>query len=186
MGLDTTTVDTVAAMAPAPDLETSVSKSDDADSHGAGSWDLSSNHDAMDDVQNVTLSLSASESPRLAFPYNDEATELVIRCRKNKTDLYVVTHVPVKTSYDDDFDDIGSRVRYRFDGGKPTASYWSESTDHSAVFSPDPITLSKRLAGTKTWIFEFTPYDAASVTATFSTDGLASILPRVAGACRWK
>jgi hypothetical protein len=140
----------------------------------------------MDDVTNVDLGLSSDEPLNLAFPYNDRFAQLIIRCRKRKTDLYVVTHTPVKTSYGSDYDELGSRIRTRFDGSPPQADYWSESTDHSAVFAPNPIALARRLSHTKQWLVEFTPYDAAPVTTNFHTEGLAGVLDRVAHACKWK
>ena len=152
----------------------------------AGEWTANESSDPMDDVTNVTLSLMSESSLPLPFPYNDESAFLLIRCKKRRTELYVVTQVPVQTSYDGDFDELGSLVRYRFDGGKPNTAYWSESTDHKAVFSDAPVALARKLAKTQEWVFEFTPFDAGSVTVSFRTTGLEAVLPKVAQACNWK
>jgi hypothetical protein len=77
-------------------------------------------------------------------------------------------------------------VTTRFDGGPPAASYWSESTDHEAVFSPNPIALARKLSKTKLWLVEFTPFETGPVTTSFQTEGLAAILDQVASACKWK
>ena len=150
-----------------------------------GAWRVDQSSDAMDDVTNVTLVLQADEPLALDFPYQDSYATLVVRCRKNKTDLYVVTHVPVKTSYDSDYEQLGSYVRFRFDGGKPEGEYWSEATDNEAVFAPSPISFARRLTRTKQFVFEFTPYDAASISVIFTTGGLDIALPKVAKACHW-
>lgn len=183
---DSIPIDTGTAMAPAPATSASTDAPFVTPAEVGGDWHVSTKSDPMDDVTNVDLSLTASQSPSLPFPYNDTEATLYIRCRKNETDLFVVTHVPVTTSYGGDYEDLGSRVRYRFDGGKPIASYWSEATDHSAVFAPEPVTLAKKLAKTTEWIFEFTPYDAASVSATFHPKGLTEVLPNVSKACHWR
>jgi hypothetical protein len=140
----------------------------------------------MDDVTNVTLMLFADKPLGSSFPYRDAVPTLIIRCQKRKTELYVITHTPVKTSYDSDYDALGSRIRTRFDGGKPASEYWSESTDHSAVFAPNPISLARKLSRTKRWLVEFTPYDAAPVSTNFHTEGLDSVLGKVATTCKWK
>jgi hypothetical protein len=168
------TIDTV------PNLTAAISEP------SSDNWDVRSQTDPMDDVTNVTATLVASESPHLAFPYNDDETMLSIRCKKNQTDLLVATHTGVKTSYSSDYDDLGSHVRYRFDGGKPIGEYWTESTSHTAVFAPNPVALARRLAKTNEWIFEFTPYDTGPVSATFRPQGLEVVLPKIASACHWK
>jgi hypothetical protein len=152
----------------------------------SGNWVVDVNPDPMDNVTNVTLQLESNAPLDLAFPYSGHYASLVIRCRKGKTDLYVHTETPVKTSYDSDYDDLGSHIRYRIDGGKPTGEYWSEATDNEAVFSPNPISLARRLAKAKIVLFEFTPFDAASTTVSFDVNGLQAVLPRLAEACHWK
>lgn len=164
---------------------TSIDQSAETDT-GHGGWMVTSSSDKMDDVTNVSLMLLANDRLNLPFPYNDAVPSLVIRCQKRKTDLFVVTHTPVETSHDGDYNELGSKIRARFDGSPPSTSYWSESTDHSAVFAPNPIALARKLSGTKEWLVEFTPFDAGPVTTIFDTDGLAGVLNQVAAACNWK
>ena len=148
-----------------------------------GNWDVTESTDAMDGVTNVTLMLTSDDVLPLAFPHNDRYGRLVIRCKQRKTDLYVVTETPVQSNYGE-FDE--SDIRYRFDDGKPLHATFSESTDHSAIFAPSPVHLAKRLATARTWLVEFTPYDAAPVTVSFSLEGLAKALPKVGAACGWQ
>ena len=152
----------------------------------AGDWTVDSKLDPMDEITNVYLDLSADGPLNLPFPYNDDIPMLVIRCKNNHTDLYVVTHTPVETVHDEDYNELGAKVRYRFDGSKPTPAYWSESTDRRAIFAPDPTVLAKRLSHTSQWLFEFTPFESVAMTATFHTGGLSNVLPKVATACHWK
>jgi hypothetical protein len=140
----------------------------------------------MDDVTNVSLMLQADEPLKISFPYRGEVPALVIRCAKRKTDLFLITHTPVESSHGSDYEDLGSKIRMRFDRGPPSASYWSESTDHAAVFAPNPIAFARKLSKAKVWLVEFTPFDAGPVTSSFQTDGLANVLGQVATACKWK
>lgn len=148
-----------------------------------GKWTVDEETDKMDKVRNVTLMLRSDEPMELAFPYNDKYASLVIRCKKQSTDFYIVTETPVHSVYGEF---SSTRIRYRFDEEKPVSSTFSESTDHSAVFAPSPISLARRLAKATSWTFEFTPYDAGPTSVTFSVSGLAQALPKVSSACGWK
>ncbi len=170
-------------MAVAPEVSTAPAAPPVVDE---GAWRVETSTDPMDDVTNVTLGLGANEPLGLDFPYRDDYAALVIRCRKGKTDAYVVTHVPVKTNYSSDYDELGSFVRMRFNDEKPVGEYWSQSTDHSAVFAPSPISFAQRIAKGDRLVFEFTPFDAAATSVTFSTKGLSAVLPKVATACHWE
>jgi hypothetical protein len=139
-------------------------------------WTVKHERDAMEDVTNVYLRLESYEPSRLWPPTPD----LVIQCRRNKTNIVVVTYEPLRTQGSD------ARVRYRFDGAKPVSSSWTESTDFKAIFAPQPIALAKQLLKTSDWVFEYMTFSGNVVVARFRTSGLAEVLPLVSNACNWK
>lgn len=107
---------------------------------------------------------------------------LAIRCRENKTDVYVHTQTAAQPElglYD------RARVRLRFDDGTPQRQVWTESTDDAALFAPNPIALARRIANAKSLRFEFTPFNAPPAIVTFSLDGAETRILRVADACGW-
>jgi hypothetical protein len=107
---------------------------------------------------------------------------LVLRCQEGKTNVYVVTGMAANVEYGTD----GHTVRLRFDDGKPTTQYWSESTDHEALFAPNPTQLAKQLLKVKTLTFQFTPFNASPAVVRFNLEGLGPHLEKVANACGWQ
>jgi hypothetical protein len=78
-------------------------------------------------------------------------------------------------------------VRTRLDEAPAsTEPYWSESTDHKALFTQgESVGFSKKLAETQTFTFEFTPFDGSPEVARFDLRGLDVHLHKLAEACGW-
>ena len=153
-----------------------------APDNAAGGWRVSRDHDPMDGSTTVSLQLSAVEQPRFFPP----PRQLVVRCRRNKTDVIVVTHEPVESSYESWNDLSRTKVRYKLDGKTAVTEIWSESSDFAAIFSRHPIAFAKALAGGREMLFEYSPHGSIERTLRFNVSGFANVLPEVASSCNWK
>jgi len=143
-------------------------------------WTVDESRSSMDDSRTVTLQLLADGS--FSSWANEEHTpSLIIRCKENGTDLYVVNGTAANP-------ELGlfdrATVRLRIDDGKPYSERWSESTDDEALFAP-PISLARRLAHAERLTYQFTPFNSSPVTVAFTVKGLDQVLQKVADACSW-
>jgi type VI secretion system protein VasI len=139
----------------------------------------------MDDSKTITLSLDSGNV--IQGPVGPSRPTLVIRCKENKTDVYVVTGMAASVE-DDNLSDISPNhhtVRLRLDQASPQTAYWYGSNDDKALFAGDGEELAKELAESQTLTFEFTPFDANTAVARFDLTGLSARLPKVADACGW-
>lgn len=127
-------------------------------------WILSDSVDKMDNTAIVTLTKLGTSG-----------SALVIRCAKRQTEAYVNTDTVV--------DD--SAIRMKFDQSTPARQVWTRSTDYKALFSPDAVTFSRKLANSKTFLFEFTPFQEGARTIVFDVSNLAPKLERISEACNW-
>ena len=144
----------------------------------ADRWNLSEDRSAMDDSENVGLTLIANEP---VHEWIDTYTPvLVINCREKRTNAYIDVGTPSQPEYGEY---NTHRVRVRLDKREARLETWSESTDGKALFSPNPISFSKQLETAKILTFEFTPFNAAPATTTFDLRGLSNHLGRVFQAC---
>jgi hypothetical protein len=128
------------------------------------SWVLTESVNKMDGTPEITLS-------KLAPP----GAALVIRCVRRETDVYVVTPEVVSNG----------RIRIKFDDSAPQHENWSESTGDSALFSPEPVLFARKMAKSKTLLFEFTPFQKARRIIQFDVSGLEIQLPKIMYACDW-
>ena len=58
-------------------------------------------------------------------------------------------------------------MRVRFDDAGAERQRWSQSTDNEALFAPNAVQMARNIAKAKTLRFEFTPFNASPVIATF-------------------
>jgi hypothetical protein len=80
----------------------------------------------------------------------------------------------------------GHTVRVRFDDAGAERQRWSQSTDNEALFAPNAVQMARNIAKAKTVRFEFTPFNASPVIATFDVSGFDQHIGRVSAACGWK
>lgn len=146
-----------------------------------GKWRTSTDRSQMDDSTGATLSLSAENE--IEGWLKKQVPTLIVRCREKSTDVYIVTGMaPAVESGDHD----RASVRIRFDDANATVQQWNKSTDSEALFSRNAIPTARALAKAETLRFQFTPFNASPVIATFDVEGLAHHLPEVASKCGWK
>ena len=147
-----------------------------------GKWDLSYSVSPMDDSRTVVLKLDA-ENVIQGWPDNTELPYMIIRCKENKTELYIRTGMSAMPEYGLYNENT---VRIRVDDNKPYKERWSESTDNEALFAPNAIGLAKKLNKAERMLFEFTPYNSNSQLAEFDVRGLNYYLSEIADTCNWK
>lgn len=144
-------------------------------------WSVSTGVSEMDGSPTVSLSLAA-EGEIQGWLNSGSRPMLYIRCRENKTDVYVVTGMQANPEYGL-FNEAS--VRVRLDERAPTRQRWGESTSGDALFAPRPIAFARDLARAERLAFEFTPYNSSPQTVHFRLEGLSPLLPQVASACGW-
>jgi type VI secretion system protein VasI len=76
-------------------------------------------------------------------------------------------------------------VTIRLSDREPYTYDWRVSTTHDALFAPDAIRISKRMAKADTMRFRFTPYEYSPQVATFDVHGLDPALVELREACDW-
>ncbi|MDO6459635.1 type VI secretion system-associated protein TagO [Granulosicoccaceae sp. 1_MG-2023] len=143
------------------------------DGSSIGAWETTHKVNPIDDTETVVLTQSSS-SERTRY---GRAPTLVIRCKSNKTEMYVNWA-----------DYLGSKARVleRLDKETAQTSAWSLSTDHRATFYPgSPIRRLKQMADGSTYVLQVTPYNESPVTAIFDMNALSEALTPLRKACNW-
>jgi hypothetical protein len=136
-------------------------------STGSHSWEVSQKTNDMDGTKEAYLSVAASNE--IAGFIGSHRPTLIIQCKKLKPEVLVNLGMPLQTEYGqyDSYD-----VRVKFDDGKPIAQRWTGATNNEAAFSQNPKQLVRQLSQSNTFLFEFTPFEKAETTVTFSVSGL--------------
>jgi hypothetical protein len=149
-------------------------------------WQTSESHSQMDDSKTVVLALDSED--QIQGPLGAVRPSLIIRCEEKRTSVYVVTGMAARVEEDieggpRDFHTVRTRLD---DAPASTEPYWSESTDHKALFTQyESVGFAKKLAEAQTFTFQFTPFDGSPQVARFDLRGLDVHLHKVAEACGW-
>ena len=138
-------------------------------------WQIDQSRNPIDDSPTVAMTLDAS-SPTSTLVRS--APSLVLRCKSNRTEVYVV--------WDEFLGSDGISVTTRF-GRKPASSRtWSLSTDNQASFYPGSApAFIKELMAVDTLVLMTTPYNESPITATFEVTGLVDQVQPLRTACKW-
>jgi type VI secretion system protein VasI len=142
---------------------------------GTGKWSSSSETNPVDDSTTVVLSLTADEGRSRMM---GEPIVLIIRCRSNKTELYINWN-----------DYLGEDVKVLTRVGDSAAvkKLWSVSTNRqSSFYFGSPIEFIKTLIGADRLVAQVTPYQESQVTAIFDIRGLAEAIKPLQATCGWK
>ena len=145
----------------------------------SGKWVVHESSSQMDDSKTVVLRLDAENT--ISGWLKKNKANLLIRCKENKTEVYIHTGMAANPEHGTD----AHTVRIRLDKLRAFTERWSESTNNEALFAKTPISLAKKLAHARTMLFEFTPFNANPATSRFDVRGLDQHLNRVAQACGW-
>lgn len=143
-------------------------------------WRLSTESSKIDDSKTATLSLNA-ESPIRGWPNKNETPTLIIRCKERKTEAYIVTGMSPMVEYGSD----GSTIRLRIDKKPAFKIHAGKSTDGEALFIPSAIVQLKKLLGSSTLLFEFTPFNSPPQMTTFNISGIDEAIKPIREVCKW-
>ena len=147
-----------------------------------GKWTASQSTSEMDDSKGVSLHLDADNEIQGWIAKNRPT--LIVRCRENRTQVYVITGMASSIETSDDLE--AHTVRVRIDDRAAERQRWTDSTDDKALFAPSPLQLARDLTKAKTLRLEFTPFQASPATVIFDVTGLDHHIGKVAAACKWK
>ena len=142
---------------------------------GTGKWKVSVEKNPVDDSKTVFLALLADEG-KSKF---GEAIALIIRCKSNKTELFI--------NWSDYLGMESTHVLTRIGNAPAQQRSWSLSSDNTATFFPEaPIAFIKSLMSADKLVAQVTPYNENPVTAIFDIRGLSEAIKPLQETCRWK
>jgi hypothetical protein len=144
----------------------------------SGGWRVSQEANAMDATKEAYISLDASNEIEAVI--GSYRPNLTIQCRKRHLDVAIALGNQVQSEWGDYHT---HPVRVRFDDAKPASQRWIGATSGDALYSPNPTQLLKELSKTKTFLFEFTPFERSPTTVTFSVPSFRKELDSVRDAC---
>lgn len=139
-----------------------------------GKWSTSTTTDPMTDKSIYLARLEASSGRgRLG-----EEIGLVVRCAKNKTELYINWNSFLGTD--------SARVTHRIGKMKAETHTWDVSTDHTSSFYPgSPVAALKEMTKHSSFVANVTPYSENPVTATFDISGAEAAFADIRKGCSW-
>ncbi|WP_392562486.1 type VI secretion system-associated protein TagO [Orbus sturtevantii] len=154
-------------------------------SNDTGKWKIQEDASPIDDSKTVVLMLNA-DAP-IQVRYDHTTPYLVIRCKENKTVLYVGFGTFLGS------DRITPITRV--DTEKAVSNItWSISTDHEAMFYDGAwggpgvkktTDFIKELSDKNKYFIQVTPYSESPVNTTFTLTGLDEAIKPLRAACGW-
>jgi len=109
---------------------------------------------------------------------------LMLRCKENKTQAYVVTGMAPQVEQGTD----GATVTLRFDNEKAAQFQTIKSTTGDMLFfeqSGQSIDLIKKMLQRSTLLFHFVPFHSAPQMTTFDLRGLPEAIKPLRKNCQW-
>jgi hypothetical protein len=104
---------------------------------------------------------------------------LVVRCASQRLEAFVVMGSPLKI----DPRVEGKSVTIGIDGEPVRTEQWIDSSDHTAVFAPDPAAFTQRLRSARMLHFGYSPHNSADVVAQFHVLGLDGLMTESSRDC---
>lgn len=148
-------------------------------SYSKDRWEQNIDVSKIDDSSVVTLMLPANN--QINGWLMSAIPTLHIRCKENATELFIVTQT--SANIEDIYD--SHTVEIRLDKGNAFKQRWTASTDNNALFAPNAIDLSKKIAVAEKMVVRFTPFNANPQVIEFDVVGLNKHLKLVAKTCKW-
>jgi hypothetical protein len=139
-----------------------------------------------------TLGWATDRSQMITFELNSEnevpvwtthvRPVLSVRCLARTIEVFVVMKSAASIEPTAD----RHTVRIGFDDEPDKTEQWEASVDSQALFAPDGLALSYRIASAQVMRFRFTPFHAAPVEARFNVTGFDRPLESITKTCRLK
>jgi hypothetical protein len=143
-----------------------------------GGWSVSTSVSPIDDSKTVLLGLP-SERQIAGGPKGTVQPQLVLRCKQNKVDAYVITGLQAKAEKPES----KASATVRFDKQKAVDVQMDRSTDGDSLFWPDSAAVADKALHAERLVFQFTPVDAAPLIIEFDLRGIAVVYPQLKEAC---
>jgi hypothetical protein len=135
---------------------------------------------ASDGSKTITFELPARED--VSVWMTRARPQLVVRCLSRTTEVFVslgsAASVEQQTGV--------HTVKIEIDDDPAVVQQWTDSVSSQDLFSPDALTLTRRLADAQRMRFSYTPFNAQPVVAEFTVEGFNELAPLVAGTCGWR
>jgi hypothetical protein len=146
-----------------------------------GRWVVSSESDPMTDEINVVARLQSTTGlpNRLG---REEPTQLIVRCDRNKLDLFIVT----KTMLDADWQYASVVGQSRFGKDAPSRLSGARSEDYNAVFLRNPRDWMEKLRAHEAdeWAVELPIFQRSPATMKFDLAATSKALSAIPATCR--
>lgn len=130
-------------------------------------WSKLESKSPLDDSPSVVLIKKAEDSD----------ASLILRCRENSTEAYIVTT--------DFLGNDSKKIIIRYDGNKPEKQNVSLSTDHKALFFSSPIKFIKNLLDLKLLTLRYENFRGEQKTTSFKLEGIQEQVDYIRKACNW-
>ncbi len=146
-------------------------------------WKVQKQASAIDDSTNVFLSLDADSSIS-GWPLKTYTPSMILRCKENKTQAYIVTGMAPQAEYGSD----ATTVTLRLDDDKAVQLRTARSTTGDMLFfdaGGPSIGLIKKMLQRSALLFQFVPFHSTPVMTTFDLRGLAEAIKPLRENCRW-
>jgi len=143
-------------------------------------WSVSVSVSPIDDSKNVVLQRIAEND--FSGWLKQYRGSLVLRCKENSTDAYVVTGIQANPEYGS-IDEVTATIRY--DKDRAINIKMKGSTDGEALFFKRPIAEIKKMMSRKQMLFKFTPFNASPTMAVFLLTGLSESIKDLRWSCGW-
>jgi len=141
-----------------------------------GKWKIRSETSQIDDSRNVYLYLDAEDI--VAGGYRGNARpRLYLRCMENQTEAYM--------DWDPFWFHSDHWVTTRLDKSRAQELEWSGSTDHVAIFHPQPIAFIRSLARADRLVVRAAPINEPNHEVVFDLRGLRYHLQTLQDSCHW-
>ena len=137
-------------------------------------WTVETNTNPLDDSNTVLLYTVSSEGQsRWRRPIT-----LILRCRSNKTELFI--------NWQDYLGRDTTHVTTRIGSGDAETKSWGLSTDNEATFYPNnDVRFIKELLGNDRLVAQTTPFNESPITAIFNISGLNEAITPLRDECEW-
>lgn len=144
-------------------------------------WSVNKHQSSVDD-STVVVASGYSEKPVRDRFGNPSQAAIVLRCKENKTDWYIM----VADAFFADSGGFGE-VTLRIDKDPAFNMAMTESTDHRALglWDGEGVNLARSMVGGNRILAVVTPFNEAPMEIFFSLKGYDAAARAVGGACGW-
>jgi hypothetical protein len=131
------------------------------------------------DIQETVNKMDGKKSFTLLMLPSDGAGAMIARCSSAvKLDVYIDFDKFVES------DDGRSAVRVKFNDAQPLRQTWGESSDHNALFSPNPASLLAEIKRSDKFMIEHKRFHGGAEVTEFDTRSFREGIDKLSGACK--